>query len=1069
MQDAESAQTELVRARDLLSTLERELSELTAAHNGLGLAHKDLVQHVESVQTELVGTRYRPLKAWADLLVFRVLSRLAKASPPFSKRRTERFARSAAKRDPLRRVKYVDHNGPVLKYGYREGLIPNYTDIASAVSVVAPTNSSHVPLDPPASADAATYLATKQQVLGSGFWDERWYLTHHFREYVVWRAGQKTNNSAVDHYLQVGWKAGYSPSRIFVYGGTSNGAGINPISDLLTRVWPHFHFSENTWLPERHVIQSYRDERDKRVSRKVVYCCIIGEYDSIIQPYHIDHEWDYICFTDDARLIERGEDGVWQFREALYPEMSPDRRNRYHKMHPHHLFPDYDESVYVDGNVNIISSYLFDEIRLRKRPILLPQHFCRTCIYEEIEALLRSTRTSEENRKLLPEQIDFLRKMGFPEGYGLTENNVIYRRHHDNTVKRIMARWWDLLCCFSSRDQTALSYVLWRERIDPQDISFPNTRCLNTDFWVFEHKGEESKSRLISVDDRIRPAFEADCVPVVLSCNEGFVSYLGVVLTSLIENASDDRNYDIIVLESDVSETSKERIKTLCKRNVSIRFFNMRAILAQLKDFDVYVEGYVPPETYNKIFLKEIMEGYKKVLYIDTDIVIRSDIAELYDTDLFGKALGASPNVANIHAARQNTEIRGNKFGDYLRDVLGVEQFDHYFQAGIIVLDMTSEKAKNLLKLSLEKLKEIKQPVFFDQCIFNSIFYGDVHFFSTTWNHVWYLQNYSYLKYTLDDNLFFDYAKSRLDPKIIHYASGDKPTNKFDWRLSSHFWAYLRRSPFADSLIAEMEEKNATHNLPVPSLERLCSEPAPRVLVHLHAFYCDQLDYIFDKLENIEFAQWDLVVTASENADAIEEVAKSRFGAAEIVRVKNQGFDIYPFLKVLQAKNLSHYDYVLKLHTKNARPDSEDSKVYGLPVPGYKWRDDLVDALLSSKSVFTKNLTRLVENPALGCVAAGQYIFSINENRERTTYKLRHWMNQLRIETGEHYVGGTMFLARAYPFERLKALNPDELDFSSGDVTSGSHKNLAHVFERLLGLVVETEGLTLSPAPMPDN
>jgi lipopolysaccharide biosynthesis glycosyltransferase len=1050
----------------LSSEISRLVDELAASQAGCLRATEDfsaeraklsnelsrLSSENEALRHDLAYARSRSHRVWKDYIAYKLLKKLASSQLPIGERTRARFIRSAQKRDPKRSLDSGAGNA-------------SSSQPVAVASI--PVKLEDSAIDSKRTVDPADvgYLATKLEVLHSGFWDERWYLKHYFREYIAWRAGHAANNSPIDHYLQVGWKAGYRPSSNFVVHRASNSGQIEPISKFLTGIRPEFHFDENIWLPERRVITAYLDKKGTRTSRKVVYCCIINGYDSLVQPYHIDPEWDYICFTDDARLIENGTKGVWEIRAALHPELRPDRRNRFHKMLPHRLFPDHDESIYIDGNVNLISSYLFDEVRSRKLPLLLPLHFSRVCIYKEIEVLLGSKRTSDENRRMLPDQMDFLKQMGFPEGYGLTENSVIYRRHHDETVRRIMENWWNLLCSFSARDQSTLSYVLWKESISPYDISFPNIRFLNSDFWVFQHQGEISKAPPISVDVKISPSFETDYVPIVLSCNESFIGYLGVVLTSLIDNASDDRNYDIIILESDVSDASKARISALGKRNVSVRFYNMQSIVAQLNDFDIHVEGYVPAETYNKIFLKEIMDGYEKIIYIDTDIVIRSDIAELYDTELFGKAMGASRNIANIHAARANTEIRGRKFGEYLKNELGIDRSDHYFQAGIIILDMTSQKAEDLLRLSLEKLKQIKQPVFFDQCIFNSIFYGDVHFFSTRWNYVWYMQNYSYLKSTLNDDLFFDYAKSRLDPKIVHYASKDKPTNKFDWRLSSYFWRYLRSSPFADSLIAQLEEKKATSDFAVPSLDRLCSEPAPRVLVHLHAFYHDQLEYMFGKLDNIEGAQWDLVVTASENADAVQDAVRRRFKNAEVLKVKNQGFDLYPFLKVLQSKNLSHYDYVLKLHTKHPRPESPDSKVYGLPVPGHKWRDDLVDALLGSKGTFTKNLSRFRAVPTLGSVAAGQYIFSINENREKTTYNLRHWMNRFRIEAGEHYVGGTMFMARAYPFERLKAINPDELDFASGDGPSGSHKNLAHVFERLLGLVVETEGLSIGGAP----
>lgn len=971
-------------------------------------------------------------------LGFSLLTLLSKASPPLSKRRAERFARSAAKRDPRL-------DTPLVKAEERKA-----RQLPSALS--APISETE-------------YLAVKQQVLGSIFWDEHWYLSQYFKEFVSWRTGLNANNTAVDHYIQIGWRYGYKPSRIFTYRAPK--INTNPISYLLNSVWPNFHFEENVWIPEQHQVDLYVVARAKRISKKVIYCCIIDGYDALTQPYHINSEWDYVCYTDDQELIKKGAVGVWQIIEARHPMMRPDLRNRYHKMHPHNLFPDHEESIYIDGNVNIISSFLFDEIRRRSLPILIPMHFSRNCIYEEIINLLGSRRTSEENRESLLEQVDFLRKVGFPDDYGLNENNVIYRVHHNEAIKRIMMRWWDLLRNFSSRDQAALSYVFWLEGIDPEEISFPNTRSLNTDFWVFAHESEKPKVLQITVDKKIRPAFPEGGVPVVLSCNESFVGYLGVVLTSLIENASNNRNYDIIILETDISEKSKEIIKKLGKHNVAVRFYNMTATLSQLESFDVYVTGYVPVETYNKMFLNEIMSGFEKIIYIDTDIVIRCDIAELFDIDLFGKALGASQNVANIHAARMNTKIRGRKFGDYLLSDLDIKKFDHYFQAGIIVLDMKNDKIKNLLSLSLNKLAELKEPIFFDQCIFNSIFYGDVFFFSTTWNHVWYLQSYSHLKHTLTDNLFFDYAKSRLNPKIIHYASGDKPTNRFDWRLGSHFWNYLQRSPFADALMEPISNKRAAGDLSVPSLECLCSEPKPRILIHLHVFHFEQLDYMLDKLENIKGGNFDLVVTASENFDTIAKIAKEKFELAETIKVKNKGFDVYPFLKVLQAKNLSHYDYVLKLHTKNARPVDESSKVYGISVPGYKWRDDLMNAILGSEEIFKANLKKLENNPSCGGIAASQYIFTIEENQERITYRLRHWMNKFGIEAGEHYVGGTMFMARAYPFERFKVLNPDELDFLPGDSTSGSHKNLAHVFERLLGLAVETEGLTFLSGSQP--
>lgn len=84
------------------------------------------------------------------------------------------------------------------------------------------------------------------------------------------------------------------------------------MSQFVTQVWPVFCFTKKIWFPEQIAIQAYLDERARRTSRKVVYCCIIGGYDTLAQPYHIDPDWDYICYTDNAGLIAKGQDGVWQ-------------------------------------------------------------------------------------------------------------------------------------------------------------------------------------------------------------------------------------------------------------------------------------------------------------------------------------------------------------------------------------------------------------------------------------------------------------------------------------------------------------------------------------------------------------------------------------------------------------------------------------------------------------------------------------------------------------------------------------------------------------------------------------
>ena len=59
-------------------------------------------------------------------------------------------------------------------------------------------------------------------------------------------------------------------------------------------------------------------------------------------------------------------------------------------------------------------------------------------------------------------QIQRYREEGFPERYGLTQNNIIVRKHNTKECIDLMERWWKEVVNGSYRDQLSLMYVLWK-------------------------------------------------------------------------------------------------------------------------------------------------------------------------------------------------------------------------------------------------------------------------------------------------------------------------------------------------------------------------------------------------------------------------------------------------------------------------------------------------------------------------------------------------------------------------------------------------------------------------------
>ena len=64
-------------------------------------------------------------------------------------------------------------------------------------------------------------------------------------------------------------------------------------------------------------------------------------------------------------------------------------------------------------------------------------------------------------------------------------------------------------------------------------------------------------------------------IPIFFSCDDNYVPFLGVAITSLICNTSEKNNYNIYVLHSGLKNENMKRIKTLETQNASIDFVDV--------------------------------------------------------------------------------------------------------------------------------------------------------------------------------------------------------------------------------------------------------------------------------------------------------------------------------------------------------------------------------------------------------------------------------------------------------------------------------------------------------------
>lgn len=297
---------------------------------------------------------------------------------------------------------------------------------------------------------------------------------------------------------------------------------------------------------------------------------------------------------------------------------------------------------------------------------------------------------------------------------------------------------------------------------------------------------------------RLEPVFQ-NGVPIVLSANDKFAPYLDVMIQSIVANASPTRQYDIIVLFNDISEKNRSLITLLArgKENISIRFIRVCEYFDASK---LFVNQHLSVETYYRLIIPEIMPNYHKILYLDCDMVVDHDVAELYDLDLGNCILGAAKD---IDVAGQ-VNLKQNDWQKYAVETLRLDKPYDYFQAGVLILDLDALRKKASSEEMIELALSNKWRCH-DQDVLNMICKNKVFYIPQQWNVLmsWEEPGRSRMQIMkmAPRDLYGEYMEARKEPYMIHFAGYQKPWDVVDCDFANYFWKYARNSLYYEKIL----------------------------------------------------------------------------------------------------------------------------------------------------------------------------------------------------------------------------------------------------------------------------
>ena len=228
-----------------------------------------------------------------------------------------------------------------------------------------------------------------------------------------------------------------------------------------------------------------------------------------------------------------------------------------------------------------------------------------------------------------------------------------------------------------------------------------------------------------------------------------------------------------------------------------------------------------------------------------------------------------------------------------------------------------------------------------------------------------------------------------------------------------------------------------------------------RILVHLHLYYHDQLDYMIKKLKNINNCDWDLYVTiCQENKKSREKLLKFK-PDTQILEVENRGYDIWPFIQVLRQVNIDNYDSVLKLHTKNFR--KQYVNFIGIKFNGYFWRNCLINALVGSKKIFRDNNDILL-NTSAGIIFDDRFLLPLSTRRKEELELLDTLKERTNIHSNySYFCAGTMFMIKACLLKKIIKSDISRQDFELAGFSTDNEK-YAHAIERIFTILTDDGG-----------
>ncbi len=312
---------------------------------------------------------------------------------------------------------------------------------------------------------------------------------------------------------------------------------------------------------------------------------------------------------------------------------------------------------------------------------------------------------------------------------------------------------------------------------------------------------------------------------VVLAADDHFAMPLAATVRSLLDNLPGDRTLRIYVLDGGLAAESKSRLlRSWPQHRFEIDFLKVDAsVLA-----GVPVSDRVNVVSYFRLLIPRVLPiDLGRAIYLDSDVIARTDIARLWESDLAGQFCLAAQDCAtpffDSSQVLANYEVCRPHMG-LARPVpnfreLGLKPELAYFNAGVLLINLSAWRDADISTRALACLEEHRQHVvFWDQYALNVVLAGKWGQLRTHWNQGWHVVRYPAWQQSPFDRDTFE--RLRNDPYIVHFTTRFKPWHGYPHPFRREFFKYLDRTAWSGWRPPRMKRMLELMKIPEQRLRR---------------------------------------------------------------------------------------------------------------------------------------------------------------------------------------------------------------------------------------------------------